>query len=425
MSKVVSQHWEADIEAGLPRRGRASCDYEAYVPDLLTRREIPLFGDVAADVVDAEVAISRFDAGAAALADTEALARLLLRAESVASSKIEGLEVGAGRLLRAEVATGLGEPAEDVTAKEVLGNIQAMTWALQTLQPGDDITVPILLEAHRHLLAGTRMEEYGGRIREQQNWIGGSSYNPCSASFVPPPHEFVPDLLEDLCVFCNTDNLPAVAQAAAAHAQFETIHPFIDGNGRIGRALIHLVLRRRRLTTRVLPPISLILATWANDYVAGLTATRYLGDPQDTHAVDGLNRWIGLFAAACGRAVDDAVAFEEHIKALQASWRTTLGSIRRDSAADRLLNALPGTPVVTVGSAASLIGRTFQATNEAISRLADARILRQVSVGRRNRAFEATELIRLFTDLERQLASPGGDTRSSAPARAVPYRRPR
>jgi Fic family protein len=422
MSKVVTQHWEACIDSGLPRKDRATCDYEAYIPDPVSGREFKLLGDVAAAVVDAEVAVARFDSQAMALVDTEALARLLLRAESVASSKIEGLEVGAGRLFKAEVAASLGEPAQDVTANEVLRNVQAMTWALQTAQPRADITLPTLLEAHRRLLAGTRLEQYGGQVRTEQNWIGGSSYNPCSASFVPPPHEVVNELLSDFLDFCNSDALPAVAQAAIAHAQFETIHPFIDGNGRIGRVLIQLVLRRRSLTTRILPPISLVLATWANEYVSGLTATRYIGDPDDAPAIEGLNRWVGLFAAACRRAVRDAVDFEERVRSLQSSWRSTLGSYRQDSATDRLLRSLPGAPIVTVASAARLIERTFQATNEAISRLTKAGILHQVTVGRRNRAFEASELIRLFTDLERQLASPEGNTRRSPITRPVPYR---
>jgi Fic family protein len=103
---------------------------------------------------------------------------------------------------------------------------------MAVLQIGDRI----LVKAHRRLLAGSRLEEMGGTIREEQNWIGGSSYNPCSAAFVPPPPEYVPELLEDLCNFANSDSLSAVAQAALAHAQFETIHPFVDGNGRIGRA---------------------------------------------------------------------------------------------------------------------------------------------------------------------------------------------
>ena len=217
-------------------------------------------GDVAADVADAEAALVRLDATAGALADTEALARLLLRAEAVASSRIEGLEVGGRRLLRAQAAHQLGEDPRDVTAVEVLGNIEAMLWAVEAVPPGGAITVEIVLEGHRRLLAGTRLAEHGGRTRTVQNWIGGSDYNPCAAAFVPPPHELVDELLSDLSAFCNDDSLPAVAQAAIAHAQFETIHPFADGNGRTGRALIHLVLRRRGLAPRILPPVSLILA---------------------------------------------------------------------------------------------------------------------------------------------------------------------
>lgn len=423
MSKLVKRRWETTYTSGLPRADRASCDYKAYVPDLLVGRPVRLDGNVAADVADAESAVARFDAKAVALADTEALARLLLRAESVASSKIEGLEVGGRRLLRAEAAAALGQDAGDVTATEVLGNIQAMTWALGLVGQGDDITVEHLLEAHRRLLDGTRLQEYGGHLRYEQNWIGGSSYNPCSASFVPPPEGAVRDLLTDLCAFCNGDDLPAIVQAAMAHAQFETIHPFVDGNGRIGRALIHLVLRRRGLAVRVLPPISLILATRSQDYVAGLTATRYVGKPTSETAIAGTNQWVALFATACRRAIEDAETFEKRVSALQAKWRERLGRVRANSAADLLIRSLPGAPILTVNGAADLIGRTFQATNGAIDRLVDAQILRQVNLGRRNRAFEAPELIRTFTDLERRLASPTGNTRSARPTRRVPPRR--
>ena len=422
MSKFVNRRWSSTYSSGLPRRARASCDYRAYVPDPLVNRTFRLDGDVAADVADAEAALARFDAQAVALADTEALARLLLRAESVASSRIEGLEVGGRRLLRAEAAANLGEEVRDVTAAEVLGNIQAMTWAVGAVGPGDNITVHHLLETHRLLLQGTRLDEYAGRVRKEQNWIGGSSYNPCSASFVPPPPELVEGLMEDLCAFCNGDDLPAVVQAAMAHAQFETIHPFVDGNGRTGRALIHLVLRRRGLAVRVLPPVSLILATWSDDYIAGLSATRFIGKPSSEAATSGANEWVALFATACRRAIEDAEAFEQRVVGLQDRWRVRLGRVRADSAVDLLVGQLPGAPIVTVNGAAALIGRSFQATNQAIDRLVEAKILQQVTVGRRNRAFEPPELIRLFTALERQLASPTGNTRSTPPTRRVPSR---
>ena len=422
MAKVLRRHWITDVSAGLARRDRRSCAYDAYIPDLLTGRRIVFDGDTTADIADAERAIAVLDAQASTLLDTEALARILLRAECVASSRIEGLEVGARRLLRAEAALDLGEQPADVTAAEVLGNIDAMASAIQAVSPGEPVTIDLLLGFHQRLLRDARPGAQAGSIRTEQNWIGGSDYNPCSAAFIPPPPEYVNDLLEDLCGFCNDDALPAVAQAAIAHAQFETIHPFADGNGRTGRALIHFVLRRRGLATRVLPPISLVLATWANDYIAGLGATRYRCATTSTAARAGINLWVARFAAACLRAVDDANSFEERARSLQDEWRARLGPVRASSATDLLLRALPGAPLITVGSAAAYLGRTFQPVNAAIARLTDASILRQVSVGRRNRAFEAPDVIEAFTALEWRLASPAGDTRISAPSRRVPLR---
>jgi Fic family protein len=418
MAKVIRRHWQSEASAGLPRKDRRSCEYEAYVPDPLMGRAITLEGAVAADVADAEAAITRLNVEAAALVNTEALARLLLRAESVASSKIEGLEIGPH-----EAARALGEKSSDVTASEVLGNIEAMVYAVSSVHTGEELALEQLLEIHRRLLAGSRLEESGGNLRNEQNWIGGSSYNPCSAAFVPPPPEYVHDLLLDLCTFCNDDSLPAVVQAALAHAQFETIHPFVDGNGRTGRALIHLTLRRRGLAPRVLPPVSLVLATWATDYVAGLEGTRYRGPSGSPAAHEGLNHWVGLFATACRRAVGDAAQFDARVRELEASWRERLGAVRADSATDLLLHALPGAPILTVRSAANLISRSLRATNEAVARLSEAEVLTQVTVGRRNRAFEARELIDAFTDLERQLASPRGDTRVAPPSRRAPRRR--
>jgi Fic family protein len=420
VSELIKLSWSPNPVSGLPRSARRGCEYEAYVPDVLTGRAIVLSGSTAADVADAERAVESLNRKADGLADSEAMARLLLRAEAVASSKIEGLEVGGRRLLKAQLARGLGEETSDVSAAEVLNNIDAMRMAVDTLGANGEITVERLLAIHERLLADTSLRQHAGKIREQQNWIGGSSYNPCSATFVPPPPERVPPLLDDLCVFCNGDDLPPVSQAALAHAQFETIHPFIDGNGRTGRVLIHMLLRRRGLAPRVLPPVSLILATWSKDYVDGLTATRYRGASTSAEATLGLDAWIALFAAATTRAVADAETYEQKVTEVQAEWRKRLASVRSDSATDRLINALPGAPVITVRSAAALIGRSEQAVNQIIPRLLEAKVLAQTTVGRRNRAFEAPELVDAFTGLERRLASPGGDTYRSPPARPVP-----
>jgi Fic family protein len=424
LARLLRRHWHTNLSlgSGLSRRDRMSCGYDAYEADPLMDRGFTFAGSVAADVAEAERKIVGLNARSRALVDTEALARLLLRAESVASSRIEGLEINARRLLKADAARQVGEQSTDVTAVEVLANIDAMSYAAQAVGQSDRITVKKLLDIHRRLLSGTRLESQGGRARRVQNWIGGSSFNPCSAAFVPPPPENVEPLLEDLCSFCNQDNLPAVAQAAIAHAQFETIHPFVDGNGRVGRTLIHIVLRRRGLAPRVLPPVSLVLATWAKDYVAGLMATRYVGSPSSNAARDGIELWVGRFAAACKRAVADADEFEHRVESLQVVWRERLGRIRSRSALALLLEKLPGAPVLTVQGAASLIERSFQATNEAINRLVESQILSEATTRLRNRVFEARDVVRAFTDLERRLASPTGNTRTAPPTRRVPYR---
>ncbi|HVF74177.1 MAG TPA: Fic family protein [Acidimicrobiales bacterium] len=370
-------------------------------------RGMMLDADVAADVADAEAAITRLNLEASALVDTEALARLLLRSESVASSHIEGLQIGGRRLLRAESALSMGVPADDVTAEEVLGNIEAMRWAVDSLSAAPVLTIDGLLEVHRRLLARTPgAKEFAGRLRHRQNWIGGSAYTPCRASFVPPPPDHVAPLVQDLLTFCNLDTLPAVAQAAVAHAQFETIHPFADGNGRVGRALSHVVLRRRGVAPRVLPPLSMALARSSASYVEGLTATRYRGRADSRAAHDGINSWVAQFAAACRQAVDDARAFEARIADIQKQWREALGKVRADSSVDLLVRRLPGAPVVTAAGAAELIGRSFQAANGAVERLLEAGVLKQVNVGKRNRAFEAKAVIDAFADLERELSSP-------------------
>lgn len=422
MARVIRRTWQGTEIPGLPRRERGPCKYESYLPDRIAERAFALDGDVAADVATATSGIERLNAMAGTLLDTETLARLLLRAEAVASSRIEGLEVGARRLLHAETARKLGEASTDVAAEEVMANIEAMRMAVDELATGP-LSVDGLLEAQKRLLTGTRLAEHAGRVRTEQNWIGGNSYNPCGAAFVPPPHENVLELLEDLVLFCEREDLPVIAQAAIAHAQFETIHPFVDGNGRIGRALIHIVLRRHGAAPRVVPPISLVLATRAKDYVSGLVGTRYLGTADSAEAHAGINSWISSFSNACIRSVEDAISFENVIRTMQDDWRTQLKTVRSGSAIQLLLEHIPAAPLLTVQTASELIGRSYQQTNLAVGRLEAASILRRTTVGKRNRAYEATSVINAFTDFERQLASPEADTRISPPVRRTPNRR--
>jgi Fic family protein len=199
MPELLKLRWEPSLASGLPRRERQGCEYEAYVPDPLVGRRFTFHAGTAADITDAERAVERLNTEARGLADSEAIARLLLRAEAVASSRIEGLEVGGRRLLRAQLAADIGEDARDVTAEDVLNNIEAMRWAVDTVSAADDITIDHILGIHDRLLRGTELTRYAGQLRDEQNWIGGSSYNPCSAAFVPPPPERVRALL-DPCV---------------------------------------------------------------------------------------------------------------------------------------------------------------------------------------------------------------------------------
>lgn len=422
MAELLRRQWETRFQ-GLTRRDRQGCNYDAYLPDPLAGWDLTLPGDLAADIADAETAIRDLNQAGTTHVSLEGLARFLLRAESVASSKIEGLDAGALRLVEAEALLAEGGEAADRVAAEVLGNIASMESAVELAGEAREITLEDLLGIHEILMERSPTPRLGGAIREEQNWIGGSSYNPCSATFVPPPAEHVQGLLEDLTVYINGDEHPALVQAAVAHAQFETIHPFADGNGRTGRALIHIILSRRDLSPAFVPPISLVLATWSDDYITGLTAFRHLHPADSPERSTAAHIWLRTFTGATLRACNDAETYASRIDDLVDQWRKALGIVRKGSALDLLLNILPGVPLLTVDSAARLIDRSDVAVGSAINRLAKAGILTQRNIGKqRYRIFEAPEVLELFTSLERALASPTGDTATEPPVRPVPRR---
>lgn len=422
MAHRVEHVWESLSGSGLPRRLRQACRYSAYVPDYLAALDLVLPGDVMADVSDAERAILRLNSQAPMLTSIEAVARFLLRAEAIASSRIESLTLNARRLVEAEAAQALGVPVRDATAEAVLGNILALRLAVDDVATRAAVSVEDLLQIHHALMAHTHHPEQGGLVRTEQNWIGGNDYNPCGADFVPPPPELVLGLLEDLVAFLNTDRYPPLVQAALLHAQFETIHPFADGNGRTGRALIHVVLRRREMAPRFVPPISLVLATRAHEYVRGLQGYRYVGDSAAPDAQNGMAAYVEMFAAACARAASDSVRYSARLDALVEDWRRLAAPVRANSAVDRLLRVLPAAPVITVATAARLIDRTDEAARLAVDRLQEAGVLQPLRHTQRYRAFEASGVLQAVTDFERALASPTGDTRTAAPARDAPAR---
>lgn len=407
--------------AGQSRRQRASGAYRSYIPIKLSDRDLSLDGDVVGDVAAAQTAVVLLNDSARALTDTEGLARLLMRAEAVSSSHIEGLTIGTRRLLRAEMALeGAGDYRSDPGAAAIVGNIRAMEDALAGALGGAAITVETFLGVHASLCEGTPIERIGGKVRETQNWVGGSSFNPLGAEYVPPAPEYLNELLDDLAAFCNRTDISPIEQAAVAHAQFETIHPFIDGNGRTGRALIHLILRRRGIATCFVPPISLSLATHAADYVSGLVAFRFDDEEGMAAAHSGLNDWVSIFAGCCIAACNEANGFEGSVEAIKRSWEELAGPFRKGSVAGEVMDAIVAMPIFTVKSVANRCGRSVASVNSVVATLETAGCVKSAKKGKRNRVFEAPAVIDEFNILERRLASPAGDTNAEAPVRAVP-----
>jgi Fic family protein len=304
------------------------------------------------------------------------------------------MQVGLRELARAEARVEAGGKAGP-TALEILANIDAMELAVNEAAEADRFTAAEIIAVHQRLMKrAPNADRIAGKIRTSQNWIGGNEYNPCGADFVPPPPEEVPGLLDDLCNAINDDLLPPLVQAALVHAQFETIHPFADGNGRAGRALIHVVLRRRKVAPAYLPPISVVLATARHRYIEGLTGFR----------ADGVAEWVVQFATAARRAAKLASAYLEQVQELSAAWRAKLeaqpASPRADAAAWRVIDALPAHPMITAAVAAAATGRSKPQVYEALGQLQAAGVLTPLSEAKRNRSWEAVGLLDLLEGLE-------------------------
>jgi Fic family protein len=329
---------------------------------------------------------------------------LLLRAEALGSSFIEGL-----RASNKQLALAAHEPAAaDPTARAVLGNVRAMEQAIAIGTERRRLRLEDLIDIHRTLLAGTTEERFAGIVRTEQNWIGGRGTSPRDAAFIPPPADRVPGLLDDLVAFVNVDDLPALAQAAIAHAQFETIHPFGDGNGRAGRCLIHVILRRRGVATRLAPPVSVVLASNAKRYIAGLTDFRE-GRTDD---------WIGGFANAVALAAQSTDRLRTQIDAFLEQLVERAGSPRADSVARKIILGLPQQPIVSAEIAASAYDVTPTAARAALNRLQEAGVLVPTRVGRRrDREWISDELSALRDSAAPAVASSLRPTRPGEPVR--------
>jgi Fic family protein len=384
VAELVKRRWEANL-AGGSRRQRQGFTYEAFVPDLIASSQPRISFETSALIADADAEIAKLNEDVSVLG-FEALGPLLLRSEAVASSRIEKLAVSQLNLARA-----LFDPrAARGSAPLVAANVKAMEQAIGVGDYERPIRADDLAEIHAVLIAPDQDHDDGGSFRDEQNWIGGSSDSPIDAVFIPPPHDLLPPLLDDLVAYLNRADLPPIAQAAVAHAQFETIHPFTDGNGRVGRSLIHLVLRRRGLTPRFVPPVSVVLATRPNSYVAGLTVFRE-GD------VDG---WLAAFAAAALQAAAMSLELATAVRDLQATWTEQAGAPRSGSAAERIIRLLPAQPILTAMTGRAALGISHEAARRGLLALEAAGVVRKISSGNWDRTYAAVGLFELIKEYE-------------------------
>lgn len=428
MATYREARWEISLDA-TTTAGKRGGRYRSYVPDPLVHRPLLVSTDLAVRAQRVETIVRRLVTEPQSRS-LEGLARFLLRSEAIASSKIEGLQVSPQQIALAELAQTDSTVAKGFTANAALvaNNIAALRQAATDLAEVEEVDVEGIDRLHRALLPD---EKHHG-LRIEQNWIGGNDRNPIDADFVPPSPDRVHPLMADLCAYLNGGVHAPLVQAALVHAQFETIHPYTDGNGRVGRALIHTVLVRRGLTPAALLPISLVLLTRSSEYVTGLTAYRYLGEATSTKAGIGMSAWLNLFLDAVDIAAEQAAKFSQEVAALTEQWHQRLAAYRTgqgsrsqpraDSAQAKLLIALPEIPVLTARTTQRALGVSFPAARAALEELAEAKVLTRKKVDQGTTGYLATEVFDLLTFAERELASTRWNTRASQPARPVPAR---
>ncbi len=295
----------------------------------------------------------------------------------MASSKIEHIDAG-WRAFGKAVAGGKA-------SEEAMSQLAAVKALIAMVDAAGSGTIGLddLLDAHRLLMAvGYYTSRDSGWLRDVQNWIGGSDYTPINAMHVPPPPDLVPDLITDLLAFANRDDLPILAQAAIAHAQFESIHPFTDGNGRIGRALISAILRRRGLTRRVTVPLASVMLADTGRYFMHLNHFR-------DGNVDGFVEYLAFGAIHASEAAQDsAMALSD----LPQRWRD-IARPRANSADETLLISLLDTPILNADTAQRITGTTEASTYRALARLTAAGILELLSESKRNRIWAAADVL--------------------------------
>lgn len=391
--RVERYVWAPDLDGPGPRRARVPAPIEAYLPAPIRDLELSVSSTAWRSVSDAEQALTALQHHTASMG-VESLAAQLLRSEAIASSQMEGVAVPSNRTL-AKVTAG-GRHHENAAA--ALEAIAAVTDAHEWATGSERFSVEIVERLHAAVARGDRaLSAHAGALRTKQNWIGPDPHTPVGADFVPPPPEHVPALMEDLCAFLDRTDVPPLVQAAVAHAQFETIHPFADGNGRVGRILLGMVLCRGDLAPDVVPPISLVLSRDREAYVAGLTAWRFDGRA-------GADRWIRMICDALEEVSTASRRLADDIDALQRDWRARSRHRRSDATAEKLIAVLPQLGVIGLREGVARTGRSQEQVRQALNQMEEDGILRQVTVGKRNRQWESVGLFALLDHFERTLS---------------------
>jgi Fic family protein len=352
-------------------RERHRGPYRSATVPLIAGQPFRLPSSVLAVADEASIEIARFDAESGSrLAPFGAI---LLRTESTSSSRIENLTSGAKAIALAELGA-----TDQRNAVEIVGNVHAMQTAIDLDGQLDE---NLILAMHAALMAGHDAAS-AGRWRTQQVWIGGDSYGPHGAAFVPPHHDHVPTAMADLMQFIRRDDIPILTHAAIAHAQFETIHPFPDGNGRTGRALIHSILRAKQLTPNVTVPIAAGLLTDVDAYFSALTAYR-AGDPAPI---------VTAMAEASFAAITNARLLLREITEIRQDWETVIKA-RPQAAVWQVADLILRIPVFDAQTVARELDTAPSNAARAIAPLTEAGILTEFTGMRRNRMWQAREIL--------------------------------
>lgn len=308
--------------------------YRSSVPPLIAELTPVLPAPVQTSVEEATRALTRLDATLGQR--VASFAPVLLRSEAAASSQIENLTASARSIFTAELGASAGQ-----NAQQIAGNTRAMEAAIRL---ADDISTSSIRTMHQVLMEDVP-RHCPGQWREEAVWIGRRSDSPVGAEFVAPHHSRVEELIEDVVTFARRGDVLPLVNVAISHAQFETIHPFSDGNGRTGRALAQAQLRSRQVTTHVAVPVSAGLLADVGGYHHALTEYRQ----------GNIVPIVESFAAASLRAVRNVHQLVDEIDEIRAGWNERL-SVRRDSNAWRLLDILTRRPVLNSTVAAQELG---------------------------------------------------------------------